>query len=612
MTIETVKAAILPKLLESAAAFDPATGTPVEAELAAAQLLVYEDLLKSTREKDALANAGDPELRTIEGKAYPGNRVTRGLTNVQYIHTAGYRHPPVLTDDGLLVWGGRHQTSQGGTSQFTFVRGEVDGKKTVVSGLIPNASTDLQYSSVIYDAKNELAYHPVESAGTGTITVSVHNFRTLNSSTVSRNEMNGTPKAATWHPWLQKSIWATSTGKVWYADNINQAHVEATLPDMTGVAFSNAACNIANSPTAALIFTSRISDNAKAILRSTDGETFAFIAGIAGVPDNAAVYGAYWHANRLWVLIGGGLYSTADDGDTWREDIPQSAGVQRLGYDPEIGSFVAWANTGSVFNSVNGDEWVKSSYQTAAIGINSFFSPADRLIYGYATIASDHGEKLLSGSDFTVTPYKNGSGHSHDGIGPVIPHGDDQIWALRFSTGQPTSAAIVEMNYRVYQPPAEGAQISILAIGSGGTINVGTAIDGLPTIVSNLLVAAGGADSETTPAEAGVLNRGTYPVLLAGTGSGGTYEWRGGEGISHRGEVYGSGETVIGNSTTHPPDSVTGFTGLNGTDRGGWPGVTATWQGRVTGPVPMLPSAGVYDSAGYNKSGDGAVIIREF
>jgi hypothetical protein len=81
MPIETATAAVLAKLLESAEAFDPATGTPEQAELAAAQILAHRAL-------GVPADTGSGIAATM-GLAVPGSN--------GFLRRQIFRHPGPFT-----------------------------------------------------------------------------------------------------------------------------------------------------------------------------------------------------------------------------------------------------------------------------------------------------------------------------------------------------------------------------------------------------------------------------------------------------------------------------------------------------------------------------------
>jgi hypothetical protein len=541
-----------------------------------------------------------------DGMLFTADRPTIGLGNDAYVHTSGTNHPPIIRD-GVLIWGGKQGQTQS-PSDYTFVRGDVAGSKTYIGVNRATAETDITGHPLCYDEFNELAYHPVQSKF-----FTYMDFKTGSGASVERAELhtspNGsaTPVAAAWHPKF-KSLIADNLRQIWYADSITDTHTLATMPDMTGLTYGSPTAHIACTPDAALMFSQQQADATKAIQRTTDGVTWTHAPEIGGIADYSVVTGSWWYSGRLWVSIDGGLYSTDDDGDTWREDVVHDSGLSALGYNIETGKFIAWGS-GGVWNSEDGETWVKVN-TTSITYRGAFYSEEQRLIYGEDAIYDETGQVLLNSSNLLTDTFNDGT-YDLTVIGGTMPNGADRLWLFAAASANGTYSQVVEVAYGVFVPPPEGAQYIITASGSGGTINVGTAINGQDTIVSNLATAAGGDHSDTTPANAVGTNQGSFPVLIAGAGSGGCYFYEGGEGIWHSGKQYGNGETVYVMSTAHPPSSPTNFTSLTASDRGGWSGAIVTYTGTLRDPVPMLPGQRVADSVGYERSGAGAVIVKE-
>lgn len=591
--MDTGKSAIRSKLLSAAAAIDLQASTVEQAELAAAQTLTAE----------ALFGSSQSELQSIEGKLYAPLFPKFAVLEVGNINSTCNYHPPKIVD-GFLAFGGAQGTSFSGSTTFTFVVGSVTGKKRVYQSSIATALVKLQHAATCYDPENQIVYHPTQDGYFG------HANTLLGATGVEdRVEITGQVVAAAYHPGFKKSFVASGNTAVWSGDSILTAHVAATMPGTAGVNYSTASGHIACTDTAVLAFAHQRGHATKGIQRSTDGAAFENIAGIPGTATGAAIYGSEFYDGRLWVAMAGALYSTDDNGDTWRTDIDAAANVRRMGFDSASGTVIAWGPAG-VWHVVDGTATQVSGTDISFTG--SFYAEGHRCIYSEATVLSDSGTILLDYDDFQIDPFVNQFSKTFDIVGAVIPHGEDRIWQLAAETNSQAYAGVVEQAYGIYVPPRGGAEIHIEAIGSGGTINVGTAINGLDTCVSNLIVAAGGANSAVAPEDSGSPNRGKQPVMLTGGHGAMSFRFEGGAGLTHGGKEYGGGETVVVFTNQQQPTAFNYFTGLNHTHRGGWPGAIATWQGFVTDPVPMLPAQGVFDSQSYEKSGPGAVIVREY
>ncbi|WP_420415129.1 hypothetical protein [Roseibium sp.] len=593
------------KLQSEIEAFDPSTATAEKTELAGAQVLLYDALLKSATENTSVSSSKStsPALVSNGGQLFTPNYPKFAVQELGYIHTTGNYHPPKIVD-GVLVFGGAQGTSAGGTTSFTFIAGPVAGKKQLLRSSIANVLVKMQNAATCYDTEKRIVYHPTQDGYFGHASI-------VDGSTgvANRAEITGQTVAAAYHQGFKKSFVATGNTAVWVGDDILEAHTAMTMPDMSGVTYSTASGHIACTDTAVLVFAHQRGDAAKGIQRSTNGNTWENVPGITGAGTGLVIYCSEFYAGRLWLAMGGAVYSTDDDGSTWREDIAAAANIRRLGFDSASAKVIAWGPD-EVWHIVGAAATKVSDNGSNFTG--SFYAEDHRCIYSEGTILNDFGVALLDSDDFQIDPWVDQYSNTFDQICAVIPHGEDRIWQLTAKSSSQAYAGVIEQAYGIYVPPSGGAEVRIEAIGSGGTVNVGTPINGLPTCVSHLALAAGGSHSETDPKAATSANRGQFPVCIAGASNGGTFAWRGGAGLAHQGKTYGDGETVIGNSTSFLPSNIAGFTGLAATHRGGFPGAIATWQGWLTDPVPMLPAQGCPDSADYDKSGAGAVVIKEY
>jgi hypothetical protein len=510
---------------------------------------------------------------------------------------------PLRTDD-ILLCGGAVTATNG---MRTIVQGPPHGTK--VSSHVTGAYRQtLPHGRMCYDSANGYAFFIFDDGYRVQIP-------TDNPSTVaveSNTNVSGTV-AAVFHDEMALAFLATTGETIHRATSgIATSWTACSMPDMTGVSLTTAKTIFLKTPTHLLVSTDDIRDPATGFLRSSDGVTFALIGGITDMVAAGEVRFAEYLNGRLYLCTSQGLWSTSDNGDTWRNDIPEGNDIKSVFQNPNSGLFIAVGYAGA-WTSIDGENFTKTS--TATIGYPATHSPDERLIYAPFGIFSEEGESLLSAANILESPYATDAY-----IGNLIPNGiGSVVVASAANSNTTTSGNLTKQGLHVHDTPEGGAVLDITAIGGGGVVNLTGTLYGKDTIVSQLLVAAGGLQgdgSAALAAEAGG-NQGDLAMaeVIAATSSstaGGTFILRGGKGLVLNGVEYGAGETLrTGASFTGSAPTAFQLSGVTATTRGGFSGHIARFVGFVKSPVVMRVGQSIFDSSQFGRSGPGAVLIKE-
>jgi hypothetical protein len=516
------------------------------------------------------------------------------------------RHYP-LVRNGVIYWGDAEpdQPADPNTRpRVSFIRGPLRGQKQIYTQIIAMAGPGgpIPHARIAYDPGRDEPYL-ITSAGT----------RLTSSEPLTY--VGAGVIGFTYHEELGCSIVVKADKTVITAADSRDAHTPATLPSLVGVAFGSSAV-IGKTPTHVLIPAGDIRSSAAGFLRSTNGTTYTLIPGITAIVDQPVVTYAEYIDGRLWLCTDRGLWSTGDNGDTWRMEIAQTARLSFIGRRANGGLLAAGEG---IWHAPPGGGFTRVSTSSALWQRPVAHVPEQRLIYSRASLYSESGAELLTASRFDVsTALVRGYGGSA-GMSPIglAPDTDSTILVQTLSSGD---THFVRQDLGLYVPPETGAEIEIMAIGAGGSDSVLAAF-GRNTFVSNLVLAAGGSHGGQSNFDASTGRPGDLATLRLLSGNGdasfsglGLYEARGGPGIVIRGQEYGGGMTCMMQATFSSSLTPT-FAAGSLTTRGGWSGSTAVWRGRIADPIPMIIGAGIEgwasSSTGSGRSQDGAVVIME-
>jgi hypothetical protein len=502
-----------------------------------------------------------------------------------------------LVRGGEIYWG-NHSVFDS-RSYVAFIRGPIRGQKRAFCDLVTGIGTRLPHSRVAYDTFHKEPYF----------------FTSTGARFTSQNVVNsvgGSPIGFTFHEELGRSIVVNADKTIVTSTNSRSGHTAATLPSLVGVAFGASAV-IGKTPTHVLVPTGDIRSGSAGFLRSTDGTTYTLIGGITAITLQPAVTFAEFIDGRLWLCTDRGLWSSEDNGTTWRNDIAQTVRLSFIGRRANggliaIGDGIWHAPAGGGFSQVTtSDFWLHPIA----------YVPEQRLIYSGNDLYSEKGDILLSASSFDVSSTAvRGYGAYGSGMSAFTLVPDTDATILIYVAGS-SYAHFVRCDFGLYVPPETGVEVEILAIGGGGTDSV-QATNGKDTVVANLALAAGGSHGNVASYEVSTGVPGDWPVLKTIGGGGNTsfygvalYEAKGGPGFLIRGQEFGAGKTLTMHATFAASSSPT-FSVGSATSRGGFSGASAIWRGRVTDPIPMSIGGSIegYGSH-FGRSQAGAVVILE-
>lgn len=574
-------------LLTSATAFDPQSATAEEAEIAAGQVLVADQLLTDQSATTGLDTLDAPDSRwRLYTKNFPSHvALTTDRIDLGII-------PNIIADQ--LYMGGIVERSSSNLN-YLFVSGPLGGDKTPVFGAysIP-AINFIQRARMQLDPIRGPYFFANNSGG------STYHSRTARTSGPLSNIVG-----FCFHAQFGRSIVVGGSKQIVTGADSGGAHTAATLPDLSAVNFALAppCC----SPTAVLIATSAVNSSTVGFLRSTDGVTYSLIPGITALSAVATIFSSEFVNGRLYLATSRGLWSTADDGGAWRQDIAQANSIDRL-HVMSDGRLLAHGASGIWHGAGDGTGFARVS--TTDPGVNTVLVPEQRILYG-AAMYSEAGRVLLAGSDLDSRVYPNASRRNVAGpadtvtnivstTSPIIvPDGPDSVLLLTSSTTGPT--ALIRQCLPIFVPPRTGQQVCIVAIGSGGDLfHPGTlSAPGWPTIVSNLAVAPGGiAGQDTFDRIPGRIGASAVPVSSfqfnsSADSRAGLFRAEGAPGIVIKGKRFGDGLGI-----TFPADPIGSshlpFSGITSTNaspqsvRGGASPLPLVLRRFVTDPLPMV------------------------
>jgi len=594
-----IRSSIRSSLLSAVAPFNPLTATAEQAELAAAQLLAADELFADQAGSAFAESLADPNSRwKLFAKDFLSS-VTHALPN-------GYGsinvYPTVR--NGILYMAGRHtQVSTGGSPNAItamFAVGDLNGEKVLTSyGHTAAAAAANQPAHRVQidpvrgpyvfgnDGSVGSYYYGIsgQAAGPGFLIASY-----------------------AWHTEFARSIVAGTNKQVSTSTDSQTGYVGATLPGLGAVNW-NAACCVMCTPTAVLIPTGDLHTAANGFLRSTDGVTYALIPGITGLGGATNTFTSEFVAGRLYMCTNRGLWSTADNGTTWRNDIATTASIEQL-FGMSDGRLMAVGGGGIWHGAADGTGFTRVS--TINPGAPRVLVPDQRLLYSANGVYTETGVLLIApialdwnigrcmAGQNVMTPVDFVGGTAHEWLAPttaqLIPDGPNSIILLKNAING--ACAAIRQAFPVYVPPRTGQRLRIVAIGAGGDIGNGgiRSFAGQPTTAGNVLVAAGGPASSVGIAVSAVLGRpgGTgLPVspIAIPSGADAIYRVRGGAGVVIKGQRFGDGVTMDFLSPVGGPATLNGetmTTGAPGTLRGGTGAIPVSWTGTITDPLPMV------------------------
>lgn len=500
---------------------------------------------------------------------------------------------------GQLYQGGCDTAS--GSAHVSFSRGQVRGHKRVSTVPMAGSIVRVAHTRIAFDTFRDEPYFFVNDCS-------------LRTPGGISGAVTGTLLGFAWHDGFAKSYVVRADKTIVYASDSRAAHVNATLPSLVGVAFGTTAV-IGMTPTHILVPTGDIRHGTNGFLRSSDGVNFSLIGGITAIVDLPTIQYAEYIDGRLYLGTNKGLWSTGDNGATWRMDIAQNVSI----------TFVSRRANGGILAVGNGFWHAPPAGGFTKVGtldlntVPLIHIAEQRLVYADTVIYSESGVALLEASSFDantdrVAGFGSSAGYTFAPI-QFVPDGDSSIVIMVRTSSNGGENFFVRQDFGLYVPPETGAEVEIIACGSGGTIGA----TGRDTTVSNLMLAAGGAPGTVSAFDLAVGTPGQLPMpkVIAGAGDASfigvaTYEAKGGPGLVISGREFGQGQTaeflVTLSGTLASPTYITG----SASTRGGSSAPPLIWRGRVSDPIPMAIASAIENFPGNpGRSGVGVVAIAE-
>ncbi len=593
-----IRSSIRNSLLATVAAFNSGTATAEQAELAAAQVLAADELA-----------GNQPGSAFDEGMADPNSKwklfVKDFLSNVTHDlpsnHGSITTYPNVV--DGKLYMAGRHlhttTGSAGNAVSAFFAVGDINGEKTL---------TSYQHSAAAVVSNQPAQRVQVDPVRGPYVFGNDANVGSYYYGIGGQAAGPGFALAAyAWHKEFARSIVAGTNKQVSTSTDSQTGYTSATIPDLSAVSW-NQATAVFCTPTAVLIPTGNLHTASNGFLRSTDGVTYSLIPGIVALGSTTNPFTADYINGRLFMCTSRGLWSTADNGTTWRNDIATTASIEQI-FVMSDGRLLAVGAGGIWHGAADGTGFTRVS--TTNPPAPRVLIPEQRLLYAANGVYTETGTMLVSvlSLDWNLGRCMSGQnvvssaqygGLTTDFQAPVsnqsqlIPDGPNSIILLKNATT--STCAPIRQAFPVYVPPRTGQRVRIVAVGAGGDIGNGSvrSFAGSPTTVSNLLVAAGGP-ATTGFAVSQLLGRPggvgvPIPAFNGATGNEMMFRAKGGTGTVIKGRNFGDGITIeffgtIGGSVTLNQEFPIG---APNTLRAGSGAIPVSWTGTITDPLPMV------------------------